>query len=164
MALWINTVSATEMTHSSSEEEVIHITSNILISDNTSQTIEFKGNVKATQKDTIITANNMVIYYNKEAQTKEKTTPDEQSISKITAMGDVHINFDNRVAQADKAVYTVENRTLVLTGKNVLVTSKTNSITGEKITLNRNNGKIIVEPGNGKQVEMIVNTDGNGIK
>lgn len=165
LALSINAATATETAQpSSAEENLIHITSDLLISDNTSQIIEFKGNVKAVQKDTIIKANRMMIYYTKNAKKDGNTPPDEQSISKIIASGNVHINFDNRVAQADQAVYTVKNRTLVLTGKDVRVTSEKNSITGEKITLNRDSGKVTVESNAGKQVEMTVNTEGNGIK
>lgn len=165
MALWTSAISAADTAPPSSEKEhLIHITSDLLISDNTSQIIEFKGNVKAVQENTVITANSMMIYYTKNSE-KEKNIPaSEQSISKIIASGGVHINFDNRVAQADQAVYTVKDRTLVLTGKKVKVTSENNAITGEKITLNRNTGKVIVESNAGRQVKMIVNTDGNGIK
>ncbi len=164
-AFLTNTITASETTKSPTEEDKkIHITSDLLVSDSNSQTVEFKGNVKATQKNTVITANNMTIFYKKNPLQNGKIKPDEQTISKITAYGNVLINFDNRVAQAEKAVYTAKNRILVLTGKNVMVTSNSNTISGEKITLNRNDGKIIVERGKGKQVEMVVTSNGNGIK
>ncbi len=164
-AFLVNTIAASETTNSLVEEDKkIHITSDLLISDSKSQIIEFKGNVKAIQEDTVITSNNMTFYYKKNPLQNGKIKPDEQTFSKITASGNVHINFDNRVAQAEQAVYTAENRILVLTGGNVMITSNTNTISGEKITLNRNDGKIIVEKGKGKQVEMVVISNGNGIK
>jgi lipopolysaccharide export system protein LptA len=149
---------------SSGKNEAIHITADKLISDNNAGYAEFIGNVKATQEETVITADRLKIYYKKNIVNKGPLSVSEESIHKIVAKGNVKIKFDNRVATAQQAVYNTETMVLVLSGENSKVTSKNDSISGEKITFYRIDGRINVESGSKKRVEAVFYSGQKGIK
>lgn len=142
----------------------IHITSDKLISDNKAGYAEFIGNVKATQDDTVITSDRLKIYYKKNIANKEPLSVSEESIHKIVAKGNVEIKFDNRVATAQQAIYNTETMVLVLSGNNSKIISENESISGEKITFYRIDGRINVESGNKKRVEAVFYSGQKGIK
>ena len=142
----------------------IHITSDKLISDNKAGYAEFIGNVKATQDDTVITSDRLKIYYKKNIANKGPLSVSEESIHKIVAKGNVEIKFDNRVATAQQAIYNTETMVLVLSGNNSKIISENESISGEKITFYRIEGRINVESGNKKRVEAVFYSGQKGIK
>ena len=144
--------------------EAIHITSDKLISDNKAGYAEFIGNVKATQEDTVITSDRLKIFFKKNIANKGPLTASEESIHKIVAKGNVEIKFDNRVATAQQAVYNTETMVLVLSGNNSKIISGNDSISGEKITFYRIDGRINVESGNEKRVEAVLYSGQKGIK
>ncbi|MBW1745325.1 MAG: hypothetical protein JRJ25_02980 [Deltaproteobacteria bacterium] len=76
-------------------------------------------------------------------------------MEKIVSSGNVIINFDDKVAVAEHAVYTSETGVLVLTGPNSKVTSGTNFVSGEKITFYRAEDRMTVESGIEKRVEAV---------
>ena len=92
----------------------VHITSNRVNSDQKGRWVEFTGNVKATQDDGVITADSLKVYY-KPSGGRSATT---SAIEKMIAQGNVKIIFDNRskTAIAQKAVYTANDKVLVLSG------------------------------------------------
>lgn len=149
---------------SSKKNGAIHITSDKLISDNKAGYAEFIGNVKATQEATVITSDRLKIFYKKNIANKEPFSASEESIHKIVAEGNVEIKFDNRVATAQQAVYNTETMVLVLSGDNSRIISKNDSISGEKITFYRTDGRINVESGNKKRVEAVFYSGQEGIK
>jgi lipopolysaccharide export system protein LptA len=149
---------------SSGGNGAIHITSDKLISDNKAGYAEFIGNVKATQDDTVITSDRLKIYYKKNIANKGPLSVSEESIHKIVAKGNVEIKFDNRVATAQQAIYNTETMVLVLSGNNSKIISKNESISGEKITFYRIDGRINVESGNKKRVEAVFYSGQKGIK
>jgi len=54
---------------------------------------------------------------------------------------------------------------LVLSGENSRITSENNLISGEKIIMYRNDGRIIVESGENKgRVEAVISSAGSGLK
>jgi lipopolysaccharide export system protein LptA len=132
-----------------SENRKIHITADKLISDNEVDYAEFIGNVRATQEDTVITADRLKIFVKKNPDNKSPGVGTE-SIHKIIASGNVKINFDNRVAVTPQAVYNTKTGVLVLSGDNSRILSGKDSISGEKITLYRTTGRITVESGEEK--------------
>jgi lipopolysaccharide export system protein LptA len=146
------------------KDQKIHITADKLISDNDANYAEFIGNVRATQEDTVITADRLKIFFKKSAGNKETPAVGEESITKIVVNGNVKINFDNRVAVTREAVYNMETRVLVLSGNNSRITSGKNSISGEKITLYRTTGRINVESGAEKRVEAVLYSGDKGLK
>jgi len=147
-----------------SEEEKIHITANRLISDNKARYAEFIGNVKATQGTTTITADKLKIYYKGDLEKETNIAPGEDTIKKMVSTGNVIIKFDDRVATSDHAVYMTETRILILTGPGSTIKSGNNSVTGDKITLYRNDGRIYVESSSEKRVKAIFYSGGKGIQ
>ncbi|MFC1811533.1 LptA/OstA family protein [Thermodesulfobacteriota bacterium] len=146
-----------------SSDEKIRITAERLISDSEARFAEFSGNVKATQGDTVIMADQLKVFYKSGPKGKAGGSPSEESIDKIVADGNVKIHFENRVAVARHAVYTTETRVLVLSGAGSKVTSGTDYISGEKIIYYRTDGKIVVEGGSNKQVEAVIHSGEKGI-
>jgi lipopolysaccharide export system protein LptA len=147
-----------------SEDRKIHITADKLISDNEHDYAEFIGNVRATQKDTVITADRLKIFVKKNPDNKGTPGVGAESIDKIIASGNVKINFDNRVAVTRQAVYNTKTGVLVLSGDNSRIISGKDSISGEKITLYRTTGRITVESGKEKRVEAVLYSGEKGLK
>jgi len=145
--------------------EPIHIVSDQLLIDNMTGEAEFVGNVLATQKETVIKSDKLKIIYKKETIQDGNVAAGEKSINKIIATGNVSIHFDNRLAETEQAVYTADTKILVLSGENSRITSENNLISGEKIIMYRNDGRIIVESGQNKgRVEAVISSAGNGLK
>ena len=150
-------------THKNKKNEKIHITADKLISDHEAKYAEFIGNVKATQRDTVITADKLKIFFKRGMDNKKNPLAGDESIKKIVANGNVQIKFDNRVAVTQQAVYITETRVLVLSGADSKVISGNNSISGEKITVYRTDGRIQVESGKGERVEAVLYPGEKGI-
>ena len=147
-----------------SEDRKIHITADKLISDNEVDYAEFIGNVRATQEDTVITADRLKIFVKKNPDNKGAPGVGTESIHKIIASGNVKINFDNKVAVTRQAVYNTETEVLVLLGDDSKIISGKDSISGEKITLYRTTGRITVESGKEKRVEAVLYSGEKGLK
>ena len=137
------------------ENKKIYITADKLIADSEARCAEFIGNVRAVQEDTVIIADRLKIFYKKVEDNDKNLISDEGSIEKIVSSGNVKINFDDKVAVAEHAVYTSETGVFVLTGPDSKVTSGTNFVSGEKITLYRAEDRMTVESGNEKRVEAV---------
>ncbi len=150
-------------THKNKKNEKIHITADKLISDHEAKYTEFIGNVRATQRDTVITADKLKIFLKRDMDNKKNSLAGDESIKKIVANGNVQIKFDNRVAVTQQAVYITETRVLVLSGADSKVISGNNSISGEKITVYRTDGRIQVESGKGERVEAVLYPGEKGI-
>jgi lipopolysaccharide export system protein LptA len=147
--------SRTPETNHAEKNNIIHITSDRLISNNEAGYAEFIGNVTATQKESVITADSLKLFFKKNLANKGALSVDEESIHEIVAKGNVKIKFDNRVAVTQQAVYNTETMVLVLTGEDSRIISEKDSISGEKITFYRADGRINVESGSKKRVEAV---------
>lgn len=145
----------------STDSEKIRVSSETLVVDNEARYAEFIGNVRATQGNTVITADSLKIFY--KARSGKKSAGTEESIEKIEAEGHVKIKFDNRVAETEQAVYTTESRILVLSGSASKITSRKDSVTGSKIIFYRDEERIKVEGSSQKPVEAIFYPGGKGI-
>jgi len=146
------------------KDEMIFITSDKLISDNEAGYAEFIGNVRAVQGTTVITANKLKIYYNESLNNNKNIVASEESIKKIVANGNVTIESDNRTMKTEHAVYTTATGIVVLSGANSKIIDGNNSISGSKITLFRDSGRIQVESGSDKRVEALIYSGEKGIK
>ncbi len=136
--------------------EKIRIRSESLEVDNTARTAEFAGNVKATQGDTVIQADRLRIHYKPAAGGNGGgRASGEDVIERIVAEGKVSIQFDDKVARTDRAVYTTQDRVLVLSGAGSTVTSGRNAISGSRISVERETGRIRVEGGEESAVEAV---------
>lgn len=130
----------------------IRIQADKLVAEVGSREIEFIGNVKLTRTDTVITANRLKIIYDPEGMNNKTRGFD---IEKIIANGQVRIVYDNIIAEADKAEYTLKSAVLILAGKQSKVTQGNHSITGTKFTLYRSEGKITVESSKDHRVRAV---------
>jgi lipopolysaccharide export system protein LptA len=144
-------------------DQPIHILADTLLVDTDASVAEFSGNVRASQEKMVILSDRLKIFYKKGTVSDTGTPGNEQSVKKIVAAGNVRIEFDNRVAVAEQAVYTSIDRVLMLTGEQVKVTGDNNTIAGEKIIIHREDGRMTVESGPEKRVEAVLTPGKNGI-
>ncbi len=140
----------------------IHITAQRLISDSANNSAEFIGQVKANQGDTQILADSLKVYF--KGGSGNQAAPASQSLEKLVATGNVQIKFDNRLAVARQAVYITAHRVLTLIGPEATITSGENTISGEKITFYRDDGRFTVEGGSNGRVKAIILPEDSGLE
>ena len=150
-------------------DKEIRITADKLETFNDKNLAVFSGNVHATQADTVIDCDRLDIYYDRQEKTattdpkqkkpdKNPTQKEDQkgSVKRVVAVGNVKIRSGDRLATTEQAEYTSETGIIVLTGENSRVNSGNNSVTGNKITMYRNEDRVVVESGEKKRVEAVV--------
>ena len=137
------------------ENKKIRITADKLIAAVDAGEIEFIGNVKATQANTVITADRLKIFYTPDTIGSQTQTLKPESIEKIIAQGHVKIIHDDIIAETDMAEYTIKSAVLVLTGERSNVSQGGHSISGTKFTLYRSAGKITVESNEKNRVKAV---------
>lgn len=145
-------------------KDKIHIVADVLTTDNAARIAEFAGNVRATQGETVITSDRLKIFYSEKMGETQSPSTGQGAIKKIVADGNVKISFDNRVATAQEAVYHNDTQVLVLSGPQSKISSGDDSITGEKITYHRTDGRITVERGRSSRVEAVFHSKEGGIQ
>ena len=140
----------------------IHVSSDKVKSNQNERWVEFIGNVKATQKDGIITADSIRIYYKSKAD--ESKGVNATAVDRMIAQGSVKIVFDNasKTALAQKAVYTTQDKVLVLSGGDPTVQSGQDVIRGKKITVFQAEDRTLVEGDEKNQVEATFHSQGEG--
>jgi lipopolysaccharide export system protein LptA len=127
----------------------IHIVSERMEGNTKERWVEFIGSVVATQKDAVIQADRLKIFY----VATNSAPADANAIKKIIADGHVKIVTGMRTATGDHAVYTADDHVLILTG-NSKAWSGENIVAGSKITLFLNEDRSIVESDAEEQVEV----------
>ncbi len=132
----------------------IHIVSDRMETDSKEKWVEFIGNVVATQQESVIKAERLKIFYISDSG----SAADSDSIKKIIADGNVKIVTGTKMATANHAVYTADDRVLVLRG-NSKAWSGENIVTGNKITLFLDEDWSIVESDDEEQVEVTFNPE-----
>jgi lipopolysaccharide transport protein LptA len=137
------------------ENKTIRITADKLIAMIDVGEIEFIGNVKAIQTNTVVTADRLKIIYAPDTIKSQSRTPAMASIEKIIAQGRVKIIHDDIIAETDKAEYTTKSAVLILSGERSNVTQGGYSISGTKFTLYRSAGKITVESNEKNRVKAV---------
>ncbi len=119
---------------------------------------QFTGAVKATQGNFSITTDELRVYYEGELFTPQGGSPETQ-ITRIVAIGRVHVDSEQYSADADRLEYTPATDILVLTGDSAKVTSGQSFISGAKITLNRRDGKAVAEGGPAARVKALLHPE-----
>ncbi|MCG8620360.1 MAG: hypothetical protein MI802_29420 [Desulfobacterales bacterium] len=119
----------------------LHVISDEMIAEQGDALVEFIGNVKVTREDDVLLADSVKIYFNDSKKDKET----RNSVKQIVATGNVAYTAGERKAIADKVVYTTETEMLVLTGKSPKLLTGKSWVTGKKITLFRNEQRVMVE-------------------
>lgn len=131
----------------------LRITADRLVSDTETNYIIFSGNVTTVYEDTVILSDQLKVFHQGMAEGQNRMG--EENIIKIVATGHVSIRFGDRTALCDQAVYTAETKTIVLTGEDTRIQSGTDYITGKKITIDRNKGRITVDGNSDQRVNAV---------
>jgi lipopolysaccharide export system protein LptA len=136
------------------EDQPILINADELVSNIDKKFAEFIGNVRATQADFVITSDKLKIYYEGNLlNSEEKSDKNGDMLKKIVAEGNVKIKSSQYTAESEKVEYDTATMTITMTGENSKVISGKNSISGSKIILYRNDGRVKVFGGKKKRVE-----------
>lgn len=138
----------------------IKITSEQMVMQTGKHFAEFIENVHATQKDTSVRSDRLKVYYKPGTDTgTQEGGLDKNAIERIVATGSVTIDFEDRRAVCEKAVYTAKDNLLTLSGNKPRIESKGNMVTGSKITLNQETGEIVVTGDKQERVEAVFQSE-----
>lgn len=143
------------------ESDPIRITADRLVTDNAKRSAQFSGNVKAVQGNTVITADRLTIFYNSGGSSSSNSSV--QNIERLKAEGKVRIEFDNKVAVSNQAVYIIAERKLILSGPGSKVVSGQDEISGSKITFFRDDGRVALEGDGQNRVNAIIHSEDGGL-
>lgn len=114
--------------------------------------IRFIGNVNAIRGDTRLRADEAEATIAHNAQTGQRR------IERITARGDVFYVTATETARGDRAVYTLSDEVVVLTGS-VVLTQGCNVSTGEELVINMQTGISRLTGGNGRVRSLFFSQD-----
>ncbi len=143
------------------KRDPIRITADKLVTDNAKRSAQFSGNVKAVQGNTVITADRLSIFYTSDGGSSAAAPG--SNIERLKAEGNVRIEFDNKVAVSNQAVYIIAERKLVLSGPGSKVVSGQDEISGSKITFFRDDGRVTLEGDENNRVNAIIHSDHQGL-
>ena len=146
-------------TQNKADKVPFQVMSDKMIAQKDTSMVEFIGNVKVTRADSIVFADSIKIYFVED--NKDKDSDAQNNVEKIISTGNVRYTEGERKAFADKAVYTTQDEILVLTGESPKLITGSNFVTGKKITLYRNQDRVIVESDGEKRVEAFFNPEEN---
>lgn len=146
-------------------EEPIYITADKLVTDSRSNTAQFSGSVRAVQGQSILTADNLTLIFDAKGDNSANAamSGDTNDIKRIEARGNVRIEFDNRVAVGEQAVYITDERKLVLEGPGAKVVSGKDEVIGSKITFYRDDGRVSMEGDGQHRVKAIIHSGQRGL-
>jgi lipopolysaccharide export system protein LptA len=161
LALITATPAAADETAKLQTREPIRITADKLVADNQKKSAQFSGNVKAVQGDTVITSDQLTLFYS--SQGDRSPSDSASTIERIKASGHVRIEFDNRVAVSNQADYSVVERKLVLSGPESKIISGKDVISGSKITFYRDKGNVALEGDEKNRVKAIIHSNQRGL-
>lgn len=134
----------------------IDITGDSMVVRDPEHLVVWKGRVEALQDEDRLRTDLLNIYY-KPAQQKAPGAPkagagaaapggDFGAIDRMEAIGDVYFVTPTQVAKGDKAVYTADNQTIVITG-DVVLTQGENVGRGSRLVIDLANGNSTLEGG-----------------
>jgi lipopolysaccharide export system protein LptA len=135
----------------------LHVLSDRMIAKRDTSMVEFIGDVKATWQDSVLLSDSVQVYFNEQSDKKDDSP--QSNIKKIISTGNVRYTSGERKAFADKAVYTAQDDVLVLTGKAPRLETGSSFVTGKKITLYRQQDKVIVESDGSNRLEALFNPE-----
>jgi len=116
-----------------SKNQPIEITADLLKADQQTGITVFEGSVIARQGDTILRADSMKVYTDKQG-----------NIQRIVAIGNVKLERNGQQITAQQAEYFHKKGIIIFTGKPV-AQSKDTTVMGKKIIYYTSDGKTIVE-------------------
>ena len=136
----------------------IHISSDKMLGGLDPNIVVFTGNVEAVREHSTLFADSMKVYFTVGGKDGLRNR-----ISKIVASGNVRYIAEDRRAFAEQAVYMINEGTLILEGNNTRLETGKSFITGNKITIFREEEKVIVESASDKRVRATLQAEDNPI-
>lgn len=135
-----------------SSDEPIQIESDRLDIDDNSSSAVFNGNVNVVQGDTLLKSGKMIVYY----AGGGSVTAGATDIEKIEVSGGVVLQSGNQTATADSGLFNMVAQTLVLTGKEVVLSQGDNILVGCKLTVTMQTGDARVDSCKGDKVKFLI--------
>jgi len=99
----------------------------------------FTGRVTATKPDTTLKGNTVTLFYDQKSR----------KVSRLVAEGNVNIVWQDKQATCARAVYTLADEVMVLTG-DVVITRGQERLAGQKVVLDKKRDTQVVEGGPGR--------------
>ncbi len=144
---------------SSSNKQPIQIESSELQVQNKANAAIFTGDVVVTQGDAKLKANKLTVYYigdATQAASASTSSGSEQRIKRLEADGKVYISSKDQAASGDQATFDMASQTMVMTGKQVVLTQGPNVVTGNRLTVNLATGKADLQAPKSGRVKVLL--------
>lgn len=103
----------------------------------------FTGNVAVTQGATTLKSGRMTVYYAKDGGS---AATGSAAIDRLEVDGKVYVKSDNQVATGDEGTFDMKSETLVLSGKEVVLSEGANVLAGCKLTVQMKTGQAKIDP------------------
>jgi len=110
----------------------VEVTAERLSVDQSDGTAIFSGDVLVGQGDMRLSANEVLVVY-------AGDDADARRIARMEASGEVVLAIGAEAAESDRAIYTIDSGTIVMTGS-VLLTQGQSAISGERLVVDLNSG------------------------
>ena len=139
----------------------IEIVSDRLDAYNQEKLVVFSGNVVATQKDKVIKADRVFVYYKKDdkaAAKKTKTTENAEDLDRIEAKGNVRVTQGAKLVTGENAVFFNDEQKIIMTG-NPVMREGSNVIKGDRIVVLLDEDRGVVESSKEKRVTATIYPD-----
>ena len=107
------------------------------------------GNAKAVQGSTVLYANKIIVFFNKEK--------DFNSIKKLDASGNVKFVRESQIATGNNAIYLVENEKIFIKG-NVTLQRKDSIMLGDELSIDLKTSSSKLTSKNNEKVKAKYNT------
>lgn len=134
-------------------EVPVHVTAERMEVDNATNLIRFSGNVVSVRGDMVIRSDTL------EVLNAGGGGSGEEQVKKIVARGNVQFENATKKATGDQAVYSADERTVVLSG-NARAWEGENVVSGSRMTIYIDEDKTVVEGGADQRVEVdIISTN-----
>ncbi len=104
----------------------------------------FMGNVNVTQGPTMMKAGKMTVFYVADGKGGSAATG-SAAIDHLDVEDKVYIKSDTQVATGDSASFDMTTETLILSGKEVVLSEGDNVLVGCKLTVDMKSGKATVD-------------------
>lgn len=121
------------------KDKPIEITADSLEVLQPDRTATFRGNVRASQGEIVLTAQQMTVHY----RVREERADGAGAVSKIDALGNVVLTTPEDTAKGDSGTYEVDQRKIWLVG-NVTLTRGKNVLTGSRAEYSFASGKSLL--------------------
>jgi len=123
--------------------------------------VVFSGNVVATQKDKVIKADRVFVYYKKNDKVAARRTTTMESaddLDRIEARGNVRVTQGERIVTGENAVFFNNEQKIIMTG-NPVMREGSNIIKGDRIVVLLEEDRGVVESSNQKRVTATIYPD-----